>query len=61
MPLWTKYSKAVDLLDMPLIKIVEYYKNGLLDEFRPVELRQLIQGLFSDSPLRKQLLDQLGS
>eukprot|EP00026_Physarum_polycephalum_P003856 Phypoly_transcript_03872.p1 GENE.Phypoly_transcript_03872~~Phypoly_transcript_03872.p1 ORF type:complete len:750 (+),score=116.50 Phypoly_transcript_03872:49-2298(+) len=58
-PQWTKYTKAVDLLEMPLIKIVEYYKNGLLDEFQPIELRQLIQGLFSDSPLRKQLLDQL--
>lgn len=58
-PLWTKYSKAVDLLEMPLIKIVEYFKNGLLDEFRAEELGQLIMGLFSDSPLRRQLLAQL--
>ena len=58
-PLWPKFSKTVDLLEMPLIKIVEYFKNGLLDEFHQRELSQLIQGLFSDSPLRKQLLDQL--
>ncbi len=61
MPIWEKFSKAVDLLEMPLKKIVDYYKNGLLDEFTPTELKHFILGLFSDSALRRQSVELLES
>jgi ZW10 C-terminal helical domain len=53
---WVHFHKLVDILDLPLRRIVEYYVAGELTEFSPAQLRHLITALFCESPLRRSSL-----
>jgi len=53
---WIRFHKLVDLLDLPLRRIVEYYMSGELQEFSGAQLRHLITALFCETPLRRSSL-----
>eukprot|EP01112_Ceratiomyxa_fruticulosa_P019532 TRINITY_DN6413_c0_g2_i1.p1 TRINITY_DN6413_c0_g2~~TRINITY_DN6413_c0_g2_i1.p1 ORF type:complete len:847 (+),score=217.24 TRINITY_DN6413_c0_g2_i1:41-2542(+) len=56
-----KFSKIVEIMEMPLVRIAEEWKARILFEigFKPIEVKSLIEALFSDSPLRRQSLESI--
>jgi hypothetical protein len=58
-PTWSKFLKLVDMLVLPLAKIMENYRAGLLREFQSIELKALLCSLFSDTHARRCALEEI--
>ncbi|KAK9717450.1 ribosome biogenesis protein ytm1 [Basidiobolus ranarum] len=59
-PHWSKYHKQIELLELSFAEIMERFRTGQLDEFKPNELENLIRAIFADTALRTKNLEEIG-
>jgi len=58
-PYWDKFTKLIDMLELPLVEIEQNYAKGQYKDFGKTELVGLVKALFSDSPNRKKFVAKL--
>ncbi|KAF8311340.1 hypothetical protein DL93DRAFT_2115966 [Clavulina sp. PMI_390] len=58
-PSWFKFEYLSELLEASLADITYLFESGALIDFEREELVQLVQGLFSDTPLRAKTIHKI--
>ncbi|ORY06958.1 Zw10-domain-containing protein [Basidiobolus meristosporus CBS 931.73] len=58
-PHWSKYHKQIELLELSFAEIMERFRTGQLDEFKPSELENIIRAIFADTALRTKNLEEI--
>jgi len=58
-PSWLKYCYLSELLEASLVDISYLFDEGALMDFRVEELVQLVRALFSDTPMRANVIKKV--